>query len=123
SDRGKSASETPHTNTGILPAPSTTAPTQPELTKPIFSAPAPVGDLPAPPADSDRERGRPGSPETAASTTTTSKPGVEPHLDLFAKNNYPSARECAQCHEEIYKDWSISAHAYAAVSPMFNKFE
>ena len=27
------------------------------------------------------------------------------------------------CHEEIYDEWSISAHAYAAVSPMFHKFE
>ena len=31
--------------------------------------------------------------------------------------------KCAECHEEIYNDWSISAHAYAAVSPMFHKFE
>jgi hypothetical protein len=42
---------------------------------------------------------------------------------LFTKNAYPSARECAVCHEDIYHEWSMSAHAYAAVSPMFNKFE
>ena len=48
---------------------------------------------------------------------------VDPHLELFAKNAYPSARECATCHEDIYHEWSISAHAYAAVSPMFHKFE
>jgi hypothetical protein len=42
---------------------------------------------------------------------------------LFAKNAYPSARECATCHEETYHEWSVSAHAYAAVSPMFHKFE
>jgi hypothetical protein len=52
-----------------------------------------------------------------------SAPGVDPHIELFAKNNYPSARECAQCHEDIYHEWSVSAHAYAAVSPMFHKFE
>jgi nitrate/TMAO reductase-like tetraheme cytochrome c subunit len=50
-------------------------------------------------------------------------PRVDPHLELFAKNAYPSARECAECHEDIYHEWSVSAHAYAAVSPMFHKFE
>ncbi|HJQ79111.1 MAG TPA: multiheme c-type cytochrome, partial [Lacipirellulaceae bacterium] len=47
----------------------------------------------------------------------------DPHLELFTKNAYPSARECAACHEDIYHEWSVSAHAYAAVSPMFHKFE
>ena len=51
------------------------------------------------------------------------KGGVDPHLELFAKNAYPSARECAKCHEEIYDQWSVSAHAYANVSPTFHKFE
>ncbi len=52
------------------------------------------------------------------------QPGhIDPHLELFAKNAYPSARECAQCHEDVYHEWSVSAHAYAAVSPMFHKFE
>ena len=44
-------------------------------------------------------------------------------MELFAKNCYPSARECAKCHEDIYEQWSVSAHAYANVSPMFHKFE
>jgi cytochrome c554/c'-like protein len=48
---------------------------------------------------------------------------VDPHLELFAKSAYPSARECAKCHEDIYEQWSISSHAYANVSPMFHKFE
>src|SRR6185369_14220283 len=85
---------------------------QPERDKPIFSPPPAAGKLPAPA----------GSPPSAQGTVVP-KTGVDPHLELFAKNNYPSARECAQCHEEIYKDWAISAHAYAAVSPMFHKFE
>ncbi len=99
-------------------------PVSAEPSRPIFSGPPPVGDLPAPSAGVHRGRGRPGSLEPAlSSTASASKPGVDPHLELFTKNNYPSARECAQCHEEIYKDWAISAHAYAAVSPMFQKFE
>jgi hypothetical protein len=36
---------------------------------------------------------------------------------------YPSAAACRACHEKIYDEWSISSHAYAAVSPMFHKFE
>jgi hypothetical protein len=44
-------------------------------------------------------------------------------LELNTKSAYTSTRECAVCHEEIYHQWSVSAHAYAAVSPMFNKFE
>jgi hypothetical protein len=102
------------------PVPSTTpsasAPTPAEPVKPIFSAPPPIGELPSP-------HPQHGAAGTTPSAADKSKPCVDPHLELFTKNNYPSARECAQCHEEIYKDWSISAHAYAAVSPMFNKFE
>ncbi|MFC1758772.1 multiheme c-type cytochrome [Planctomycetota bacterium] len=48
---------------------------------------------------------------------------VDPHLDLLSKNMYPSAKECGKCHEDHYREWSVSAHAYAGVSPMFNKFE
>ncbi|WP_425397547.1 multiheme c-type cytochrome [Aeoliella sp.] len=49
--------------------------------------------------------------------------GVDPHLELIAEGCYPSAKTCAKCHEKIYKEWSCSSHAYAAVSPMFQKFE
>jgi hypothetical protein len=83
--------------TGTVPAPS----------KPLFSPPAPVAE----------------APTNSSPAAATNKSGIDPHLELFAKDNYPSARECAKCHEEIYNDWSISAHAYAAVSPMFHKFE
>ncbi|MCB1092443.1 MAG: cytochrome C [Verrucomicrobiae bacterium] len=36
---------------------------------------------------------------------------------------YPSAEACRECHEQIYDEWASSSHAYAAVSPMFHKFE
>lgn len=45
------------------------------------------------------------------------------HAELFSKNCYPSAKDCAKCHEKIYDEWSLSSHAYAYVSPMFHKFE
>jgi nitrate/TMAO reductase-like tetraheme cytochrome c subunit len=49
--------------------------------------------------------------------------GLDPHAELFAENLYPSAMTCAKCHKKIYDEWRVSAHAYAAVSPMFHKFE
>jgi nitrate/TMAO reductase-like tetraheme cytochrome c subunit len=36
---------------------------------------------------------------------------------------YPSATACRSCHEQIYNEWRLSAHAYASISPMFHKFE
>ena len=47
----------------------------------------------------------------------------DPHAAAFQESMYPSANECAGCHEEIYNEWSSSSHAYASISPMFHKFE
>jgi len=49
--------------------------------------------------------------------------GEDPHAKLYIDNCYPSAMQCAPCHQRIYDEWRVSAHAYAAVSPMFHKFE
>ncbi len=49
--------------------------------------------------------------------------GLDPHAETFANDCYPSAIKCAKCHEKIYNEWRISAHAYASISPMFHKFE
>jgi nitrate/TMAO reductase-like tetraheme cytochrome c subunit len=45
------------------------------------------------------------------------------HAKERADQNYPSARVCGKCHPGQYAQWSVSSHAYAALSPMFNKFE
>ena len=45
------------------------------------------------------------------------------HAALFAEENYPSASQCAVCHQKIYKQWASSNHAYSSISPMFHKFE
>lgn len=53
----------------------------------------------------------------------------DPHAEVFRSkdgellNPYPSARECATCHQQIYQEWASSNHAYSAISPMFHKFE
>lgn len=66
----------------------------------------------------------PGAGHGADSRRQTTLPKVaDPHAEVFADNCYPSASACAKCHEKIYNEWRISGHAYAAISPMFQKFE
>ncbi|MFP6691155.1 MAG: multiheme c-type cytochrome [Alphaproteobacteria bacterium] len=47
----------------------------------------------------------------------------EMHTALLDENLFPSASKCKSCHEDIYREWASSNHAYAAISPMFHKFE
>ncbi len=87
---------------------------------------SPPGESLSPETTQERPLGAPAIPPPPAppvALPSGADKNVDPHLDLFARNAYPSARECATCHEDIYHEWSVSAHAYAAVSPMFNKFE
>jgi Cytochrome c554 and c-prime len=48
---------------------------------------------------------------------------IDPHQEVFANEQYPSALTCAKCHKKIYDEWRVSGHAYSAVSPMFQRFE
>ena len=41
------------------------------------------------------------------------------HLALFVENRYPSAATCGVCHPKHYKEWSVSQHAYAQLSPAY----
>ncbi|HEX7150258.1 MAG TPA: multiheme c-type cytochrome [Thermoanaerobaculia bacterium] len=52
-------------------------------------------------------------------------PEDQPHRAWWdsADQQYPSARVCGECHPRQFEQWSISSHAYANLSPMFNKFE
>lgn len=50
-------------------------------------------------------------------------PEKNPHALADANKQYPPAKVCGECHPKQFAEWSISSHAYAAVSPMFNKFE
>ena len=42
------------------------------------------------------------------------------HMSLFVDNQYPSAKQCAECHPTHFREWSVSPHAYAQLSPVFN---
>ncbi len=48
---------------------------------------------------------------------------ADPHAKIYAETAYPSASQCASCHQQIYNEWSSSNHAYASISPMFHKFD
>ncbi len=65
---------------------------------------------PPPPAAAAAPRGRPA-------------PATDPHAAVFAESLYPSAKKCRECHQQIYDEWAMSSHAYAAISPMFQRFE
>lgn len=61
----------------------------------------------------------------ALATGNAQQPAAQPGAAtevraLFAEDRFPSATTCAACHAEIYREWSVSAHAYAQLSPVFN---
>lgn len=99
------------------------------LPQPVFSAPRPEVGVPpqpesiAPPAPTPHGGYDAKKAADEARIAAGGKSADESHRELFAKNCYPSARDCAECHERIYNEWSISSHAYAFVSPMFQRFE
>jgi nitrate/TMAO reductase-like tetraheme cytochrome c subunit len=47
----------------------------------------------------------------------------DPHEELWTESCYPSAESCQKCHPTHYEEWRASSHAYAAVSPMYQRFE
>ena len=42
------------------------------------------------------------------------------HANCFEDTNFPSAKKCQSCHPKQFRDWSVSPHAYAQMSPVFN---
>ncbi|QDT00627.1 multiheme c-type cytochrome [Adhaeretor mobilis] len=56
-------------------------------------------------------------------STKTQQQLQQERCQFVADSMYPDATSCRTCHEKIYDEWSVSSHAYAAVSPMYQKFE
>ncbi len=44
----------------------------------------------------------------------------EAHDQVMVDDLYPAATKCAGCHPRHYREWSVSPHAYAQMSPVFN---
>ncbi|MCZ6680842.1 MAG: NapC/NirT family cytochrome c [Candidatus Poribacteria bacterium] len=47
----------------------------------------------------------------------------DPHEAIFLDNRFPSAKTCRPCHPQHYREWSVSPHAYAQMSPVFNTMQ
>ncbi|MGI9407581.1 MAG: multiheme c-type cytochrome [Hyphomicrobiaceae bacterium] len=65
------------------------------------------------PGKSGRGAGASTSADDAKSTANSD------HLKLFVENRYPSAATCGVCHPKHYREWSVSQHAYAQLSPVY----
>ncbi len=53
----------------------------------------------------------------AAQEKVVSQAAAE-HQQLFLEDRFPSAATCATCHPKQYREWSVSQHAYAQLSPL-----
>lgn len=73
----------------------------------------------APDGGAEREPADRG-PETGAVGDDPAKTRDQLHASLFLENRFPSAATCAQCHPKHYREWSVSPHAYAQLSPVAN---
>ncbi len=62
------------------------------------------------------------APESLIPASDESAPlsADEEHAKLFLENRFPSATTCATCHPDHYREWSVSPHSYAQMSPIFN---
>jgi len=49
--------------------------------------------------------------------------GDDVHEPLFVENRFPPAAVCKPCHPDHYRQWSVSPHAYAQLSPVFNAMQ
>lgn len=47
----------------------------------------------------------------------------EAHSQCYEDNPFPSAKTCGKCHPKHFLEWSVSPHAYAQLSPVFNAFQ
>ncbi|MDA8019177.1 MAG: cytochrome c family protein [Thermoanaerobaculia bacterium] len=59
-------------------------------------------------------------PEEEPAAEETPLSADEEHEKLFLENRFPSANTCATCHPSHFREWSVSPHAYAQMSPVFN---
>lgn len=59
----------------------------------------------------------------SAASDTDSQLGAKAHEEVFQKAEFPSAQECGGCHVDHYREWSVSRHAYAQISPTFLAYQ
>ena len=82
-----------------------------------------LGDTADPLQNLGTFHGMDAKPRVESSPEVAARGASDPHHQLWTENCYPSAESCRQCHPQHYEQWRASGHAYAAISPMFNRFE
>ena len=83
---------------------------------PVLLAAHTVSNTPtAPLPRNDRRISRPWTTEDSLTYIADSA-----HQQIYSDARFPSANECATCHPDHYEEWSVSQHAYAQMSPVFN---
>jgi nitrate/TMAO reductase-like tetraheme cytochrome c subunit len=55
--------------------------------------------------------------------TLTATEAAQAHGKLFLEKRFPSATTCGVCHPDHFREWSVSSHAYAQLSPVFNAMQ
>ena len=132
-------------NDDLLTPPSSPAPAKPGGDELLTPAPAkPAGNdllTPAPAAGNDLLTPGAKSPEDALKVTPAAtkdskedakkrqaaeeakKAADAEHEKLFLETKYPSASTCAVCHVKHFEEWSVSQHAYAQLSVVFNAMQ
>ena len=66
------------------------------------------------------ERPRTGdNPASKYNQETANSSVAKNHINIFLEDRYPAATACATCHPKHYKEWSVSQHAYAQLSPVY----
>jgi len=49
----------------------------------------------------------------------SSREAMAAHEKIALEDRYPPATKCASCHPRHYREWSVSQHAYAQLSPVY----
>jgi len=85
------------------------------------------GQTEKPKSDEDDLLGGPtptaAAPRKAVDTSAASAEAAIEHAKLFTESKFPSATTCAVCHPDHFREWSVSSHAYAQLSPIFNAMQ
>jgi hypothetical protein len=48
---------------------------------------------------------------------------AEAHKKLFTENRFPSATVCRTCHPDHFREWAMSQHSYAQLSPVLQAMQ
>lgn len=71
------------------------------------------------PIEKEKRRKKVANPNPEGGAKKDLSTADKDHLALFVENRYPSANTCGVCHPKHYKEWSVSQHAYAQLSPVY----